>query len=378
MNEKEVSEIRRRFRPDKNNIRNIRGCYVNKEGEMISQLNQSLALMPQEEAENCISIIKKTLSGTLNKNLLNIEFSTQQVVDSEEHRLLMALKDSSLKDEEVIEQFFQKVIQSVQMDENYLILLTHDTYDIPFRSKDGERQDDNFSEVYNYILCSVCPVKLTKPALGYYVTENAFRNSKTDWVVSPPKLGFLFPAFDERSTNIYSALFYVQDTSETHSEFVNAVFHCNVPMPADEQKEMFQSILCESLEKECDFDTVCAVQEHLKNMIEEHKANKEETPLTISKTHVSRILETQGVSKEHIESFEQQYDEQFGSDTNLSPKNLVDSKNTVVRTPNIKIQISGESDQLVETRIINGIKYILIRAEDGVEVNGVPVHITPE
>lgn len=378
MNEKEVSEIRRRFRPDKNNIRSIRGCYVNKEGEMISQLNQSLALMPQEEAENCISILKKTLSGTLNKNLLNIEFSTQQVVDSEEHRLLMALKDSSLKDEEVIEQFFQKVIQSVHMDENYLILLTHDTYDVPFRSKDGERQDDNSSEVYSYILCSVCPVKLTKPALGYYVTENAFRNSKTDWVVSPPKLGFLFPAFDERSTNIYSALFYVQDTSETHSEFVDTVFHCNVPMPADEQKEMFQSILCESLEKECDFDTVCAVQEHLKNMIEEHKSNKEEAPLTISKNHVSRILETQGVSKEHIESFEQQYDEQFGSDTNLSPKNLVDSKNTVVTAPNIKIQISGESDQLVETRIINGIKYILIRAEDGVEVNGVPVHITPE
>lgn len=378
MNEKEVSEIRRRFRPDKNNIRSIRGCYVNKEGEMISQLNQSLALMPQEEAENCISILKKTLSGTLNKNLLNIEFSTQQVVDSEEHRLLMALKDSSLKDEEVIEQFFQKVIQSVQMDENYLILLTHDTYDVPFRSKDGERQDDNSSEVYSYILCSVCPVKLTKPALGYYVTENAFRNCKTDWVVSPPKLGFLFPAFDERSTNIYSALFYVQDTSETHSEFVDTVFHCNVPMPADEQKEMFQSILCESLEKECDFDTVCAVQEHLKNMIEEHKANKEEVPLTISKSNITRILETQGVSKEHIESFEQQYDEQFGSDTSLSPKNLVDSKNTVVTAPNIKIQISGESDQLVETRIINGIKYILIRAEDGVEVNGVPVHITPE
>ncbi|WP_085833902.1 DUF4317 domain-containing protein [Clostridium merdae] len=378
MNEKEVSEIRRRFRPDKNNIRSIRGCYVNKEGEMISQLNQSLALMPQEEAENCISILKKTLSGTLNKNLLNIEFSTQQVVDSEEHRLLMALKDSSLKDEEVIEQFFQKVIQSVQMDENYLILLTHDTYDVPFRSKDGERQDDNSSEVYSYILCSVCPVKLTKPALGYYVTENAFRNSKTDWVVSPPKLGFLFPAFDERSTNIYSALFYVQDTSETHSEFVDTVFHCNVPMPADEQKEMFQSILCESLEKECDFDTVCAVQEHLKNMIEEHKANKEEVPLTISKSHVSRILETQGVSKEHIESFEQQYDEQFGSDTSLSPKNLVDSKQTVVSAPNIKIQISGEGDQMVETRVINGIKYILIRAEDGVEVNGVPVHITSD
>lgn len=376
MNEKEVSEIRRRFRTEKNNIRSIRGCYVNTKGEIISEFNQSVALMPQEEAENFISILKKTLSGTLNKNLINMEFSTQQVVDSEEHRLLMALKDTSLKDEDVIHRFFQNVIGSIALDENYLILLTHDTYDVPFRSKDGQTQDDNSTEVYSYILCSICPVKLTKPVLGYYVNENTFRNCKTDWAVSPPKLGFLFPAFDDRSANIYSTLYYVQDSSETYAQFVDTMFHCNVPMPAAEQKETFQSILCESLERECDFDTVCAVQEQLKNLIEEHKANKEEIPLTVSKGHVARILETHGVSKEHIESFEKQFDEQFGPETNLSPKNLVETNQLVVTAPNIKIQVNGSTDHLVETRVINGVKYIMIRAEDGVEVNGVPVHIT--
>ena len=161
MNEKEVSEIRRRFRTEKNNIRSIRGCYVNTKGEIISEFNQSVALMPQEEAENFISILKKTLSGTLNKNLINMEFSTQQVVDSEEHRLLMALKDSSLKDEDVIHRFFQNVIASIALDENYLILLTHDTYDVPFRSKDGQTQDDNSTEVYSYI--SVSYTHLTLP-----------------------------------------------------------------------------------------------------------------------------------------------------------------------------------------------------------------------
>lgn len=376
MNEKEVSEIRRRFRPEKNNIRGIRGCYVNTKGEMISQFHQSVALMPQEEAENFISILKKTLSGTLNKNLIHLEFSTQQVVDSEEHRLLMALKDSSLKDEDAIQHFFEKVIRSVVSDENYLILLTHDTYDVPFRSKDGQKQEDNSTEVYSYILCSICPVKQTKPVLGYYATENTFHNCTADWVVSPPKLGFLFPAFDDRSANIYNALYYVQDSSETYSEFIDTVFHCDVPMPAAEQKEAFQSILCGSLERECDFDTVSAVQEQMKNLIEEHKANKEEIPLTVSKGHVARILEAQGVSKEHVESFKQQFDEQFGPEANLSPKNLVDTNQFVVTAPNVKIQVSGDGDHLVETRIINGIKYIMIRAEDGVEVNGVPVHIT--
>lgn len=376
MNEKEVSEIRRRFRPEKSNITSIRGCYVNKNKEIISEFNQSVALMPEEESERFLSILKKTLSGTLQKNLIGIEFTTEQVIDSEEHKLLMALRDSSLKEEGAIQAFFQKVIQAVTMEENYLILLTCDTYDVPYRSKDGQKQEDASSEVYSYVLCSICPVKMTKPALSYYVNENLFRNCTTDWIVSPPEMGFLFPAFDDRSANIYNALYYTRDISETHSEFVDAVFHSEVPMPAAEQKEAFQSILCSALEDECDFDTVQAVHEQLQGLIEEHKANKEEEPLTVSKGHVVRILKAQGVSESHLECFEEQFDKQFGSETNLSPKNIVDTKQTVVTTSDIKIQVNSGRDDLVETRIINGIKYILIRVEDGVEVNGVPVHIS--
>ncbi|WP_101696578.1 DUF4317 domain-containing protein [Clostridium minihomine] len=376
MNEKEVSEIRRRFRPEKSNITSIRGCYVNKNKEIISEFNQSVALMPEEESERFLSILKKTLSGTLQKNLIGIEFTTEQVIDSEEHKLLMALRDSSLKEEGAIQAFFQKVIQAVTMEENYLILLTCDTYDVPYRSKDGQKQDDASSEVYTYVLCSICPVKMTKPALSYYVNENLFRNCTTDWIVSPPEMGFLFPAFDDRSANIYNALYYTRDISETHSEFVDAVFHSEVPMPAAEQKEAFQSILCSALEDECNFDTVQAVHEQLQGLIEEHKANKEEEPLTVSKGHVMQILKAQGVSESHLECFEEQFDEQFGSETNLSPKNIVDTKQTVVTTSDIKIQVNSGRDDLVETRIINGIKYILIRVEDGVEVNGVPVHIS--
>lgn len=376
MNEKEVSEVRRRFRPEKSNITHIRGCYVNTKGEIISEFNQSVALMPEDEAEKFFSILKKTLSGTLSKNLIEMEFSTQQVVDSEEHKLLMALKDSSLKDEELIHTLFQKIIQSVSFEENYLILLAHDTYDVPYRSKDGERQNDASSEVYSYFLCSICPVKETKPALSYDVVENLFRNCLVDWIVSPPEMGFLFPAFDDRSANIYSALYYTRDIAETNSELVDAVFHCEVPMPAAAQKEAFQTILCNSLETECSFETVQAVHEKLQGMIEEHKANKVEIPLTVSKENVVQILKYHGVSDEHIESFEEQFDGEFGADANLSPKNIVDTKQTVVTVPDIKIQVSAGRDDLVETRVINGVKYILIRADDGVEVNGVPVHIS--
>ena len=214
MNEKEISEIRRRFRPDRSGISHIRGCYVNENREIVSQFDQSLGLMSQEESEKLLAILRRTLSGTLGKNLADITFSTQQVVDSEEHRLLMALRGSSLADEEAVQALFQRVISSLTLEGNYLILLAHDTYDVPYRAKDGERMDDASDQVFSYILCSICPVKLTKPALSYQVQEGVFCTKTADWVVAPPALGFLFPAFDDRSANIYGALYSTLATDE--------------------------------------------------------------------------------------------------------------------------------------------------------------------
>lgn len=375
MNEKEISEIRRRFRPDKSNIANVRGCYVNKEKEIIAEFNQSIHVMQEEEAEKFLSILKRTLSGTIHKNLIDIEFTNQQVVDSEEHKLLMKLRETALKDDECLHEFFEKVIQDLVMDENYLILLAHDTYDVPYRSKDGYKQEDASSDVFTYVLCSICPVKMTKPALSYHASENEFGSAAVDWIVSPPEIGFMFPAFDDRCTNIYNALYYTRSTTENHQEFVSSVFNLEAPMPAEEQKETFQNVLCTTLEEECNFEVVQAVHEQLQGMIEEHKESKEEEPLTISKKGMERILESHQVSESHIEAFSQYFDEQFGPDTRISPKNLIDTKQLEIIMPDVKIKINADREDLVETRIIDGIKYVLIRAEEGVELNGIPVRI---
>jgi hypothetical protein len=376
MNEKEVSEIRRRYRQDKSSISHIRGCYVNEKREILSQFDQSLGLMSQEETEKFLSILKRTLSGTLGKNLMDITFATDQVVHGEEHKLLMTLRNSSLKDENAVAAFFQRVIQSLTLEGNYLILLAHDSYDVPYRSKDGEKQQDASSEVYSYILCSICPVKLTPPALIYYVYENQFRNRAADWLVSPPELGFIFPAFDDRSTNLYNALYYSRDSKENHEEFVDAVFKTEVPMPAAAQKELFQSMLGDALADDCCFEVVQAVQEELCEMIELHKVNKEEAPLVITKGTIQGVLSSCGVSNGGMATFEESFDKGFGADAQLSPRNIVDTKQLEVRTPDVTIKVSPERSDLVKTRIINGIKYILIRADEGVEVNGVNIHIS--
>ncbi|MGI5896407.1 MAG: DUF4317 domain-containing protein [Oscillospiraceae bacterium] len=376
MNEKEIAEIRRRFRPDKSNISHVRGCYVNSNREIISQFSQSLALTPQEEAEKILALLKRSLSGTLGKNLIDVTFTTQQVVDSDEHRLLMTLRNSALNDEEAVQTFYQRVIQALSLEGQYMILLAQDTYDVPYRSKDGESLEDASSEVFSYILCSICPVKMTQPALSYFASDNQLHNRTADWIVSAPELGFLFPAFDDRSANIYNALYYSRNTAENHQELVEALFNTEIPMPAADQKETFEAILETTLERDCSYDVVQTVHEQLYELIEEHKANKEAEPPVVSKRDMKQVLQGCGISEQRVTVFEEKYDAAFGPDTGLSPRNLVDSK-FQVKTPDVTIQVNPERSDLIETRVINGAKYILIRAEDGVEVNGVDIHIAP-
>ncbi len=375
MNEKEISEIRRRYRFEKSNITHVRGCYVNEMGEIVSEFNQSLGLMSQDECEKFLAVIRRTLSGTLGKNLVDINFDTQQVVSGEEHKLLMELRNSALDNGDAVQAFFRRAIASITLEGNYLILLAYDRYDVPYRSSDGEKQNDASNDVFSYILCSICPVKTTKPALGFHAHENRFCSLPPDWVVSPPELGFLFPAFDDRSTNLYGALYYSRDITDSHTEFVDTVFRSAVPMPAAAQKETFQTLLEETLSEDCCYEVVQSVHDQLTGMIALHKESKVAEPLVVSKGAVKSILQSCGVSDSGVNAFDVQYDSSFGEETDLSPRNLVESKMEIC-TPDVTIHVNPQRSDLVETRVIGGKKYILIRADEGVEVNGVNIHIS--
>lgn len=375
MNEREVSELRRRFRADKSNITKLRGCYVNDKGEILSQFSTSVALMLEDEKEKVLSVLKKSLSGALGKNLLEISFPTKQVMEGAEHRLLRDLKDSRLEDDAACEKFYEKVVKTVSMDTNYLILLAYDAYDVPFKGKDGSGFSEGSDQVFSYIVCSICPVKLSKSGLSFHAQEQEFHNAKTDWLVAAPELGFLFPAFDDRSSNLYGALAYTRNAADNHEEFVQTVFGAQAPMAATRQQETFQTMLGAALEEDCSIKVVQAVHAQFSDMIEEHKQSKDKDPLMISKPEVNHMLKTSGVPEEKIKAFSDRFDEEFGEHTDLRPKNLVDPGKFRVNTPDVKIQVAPEKRDLIETRILGGVKYILIRAEEGVEVNGVTVEI---
>ena len=370
MNQKELREIRRRFQPERSGITHIYGCYVNSQREIISELDEALGLLTKEEGEKYLSLLKKALSGALGKNLLDISFATKQVMDSEEHRLLSALRKSELQDAELRGSFYRTVIDAIDMeDTNYLILLAFDAYDVPHYGKDGN--PDDAGEVYRYMVCAVCPVKSGKAELGYVAEEKRFHSSLLGQIVAAPTLGFLFPSFDERSTNIYNALLYTRSTEDDHQSFIDAVFRTEVPMPARRQRDTFSQVLEESLEKKGSFEVLRSVHEQLSERIALHRESKDPEPLRLSVDELGEILENSGSAPEEVERFRKNCAESFGPDALLAPGNIADPKRLNIESQEIKISLDPKLSYLIETREIDGRKYILIPADAGVELNGI-------
>ncbi len=376
MNEKELREIKRTLDPEKTAVNAIYGCYVNGEGKIISRFRKSYGMIQREEGEKYLALFRKTISGTIGKTLVDIPFDTNAVQNSEEHKLLTLLKDTCLENETSVDSLYEKIISSCGIQENYVILLTCNKYDVPYKTHDNEKLGDS-EEVFTYIICTICPVKMSKSSLAYDSEEKSFKNINGDGVVTSPVLGFMFPAFDNRQTNIYDALMFTKDTGDAHEEFTSSVFGSKMSlMPADDQRSTFRSLLCESLENDCDLDVAKEVRRQLNERIEAHRQSKDPENLVISKNQVKGILESCGIAEEKLVSFSENYNESFGSTTDLPPKNIMETKKFELRTPDVVIKVAPDKTDLVETRIIDGVKYVLIRADDGVELNGLPLNIT--
>lgn len=374
MTEKEIGELRRRLRPDRTAITAIRGCYVSESREILTRFRQSLGLCAEEDKETYLKLLKKVLSGTLDKNLLDLPFRTAQVADSDEHRLLMVLRESALEDEEALDKFYQMVISSLTIEGNYLILLAFERYDVPFKAKDGAALEDG-SEVFPYVLCAICPVKPTKAQLSYRAEEKDFHIRDAGWAAGMPELGFLFPAFDGRRSNIYDVLYYTKSSANNHPELIDALFHIDAPKPADEQREAFQAVLSAALADECSMRVVQSVQDELAQRIELHRETRSDDALIVSRSDVTAVLQDCGVSEEHVAAFNVQFDKEFGQDTLLSPRNLVTPKKLELKLPDVVVHVAPDRRDLVETRVMGGVPYLLIRADDGVELNGINIEI---
>lgn len=374
MKEKEIAEIRRRYRSDRSNISRICGCYVNDKKEIISEFDQSLGMMSEDDANGMLTLLKKVLSGRIGTNLLEIDFSAEQVSVGEEYALLSKLKQSELKDADVRAELYNKIIENFEMAGSYLILLAHDNHDVFDINADGTKAEDS-ATVYSYVICAICPVKEGKPSMSYYFPEKCFRSICADTVLSRPEIGFIFPVLEDRQTNIYKSLYYTKNLENNYSELVNALFAKEAPMPAKEQKYTFGEVLEETVGEECSLRLVSSIHAQLNEIIEENKNEKEDELPFIDKKDAGEMLRYCGVSEEKIAAFEEGFEKSFGENAEISPSNLSGTKQLQIETSEATVKVNAGCGSIVQSRIIDGVKYILIRADNDITVNGVNVKI---
>ncbi len=370
MNEREVREIRRRFKPEKSNIPTIYGCFVNESKQIIANFEQSIILSDTDESEKLLRAMKKVLSGGLGTNLIDIEFSTKQVLESEKHKLLTELRNCKLTDKTLRDSFYKQVIECTELDSSYCILLACDVYDVFTRDNEGEGES---STVFPYIVCGICPIKNTPDTLTFRESDKLFHSLSAASVLTSCELGFMFPAFDDRQANIYHALYYTRSLSNNRAGFIDGIFGTLPPMPTVMQRATFNQCLKEGLKDECDLQLVRDVHREISELQQIHKETKNPEPLLISSAMVTQILDNLGVEEQEIQEFKKVFDRDFGANAELAPKNMINVGKFELKSPNVTIKVNPEHTDLVSTQVINGVKYVLIRAEEGVEVNGIDV-----
>lgn len=367
----EISEIKKLFTPSNCSITRICGCYVDGEKNKKTEFKEAFLALPEEEMFKYFEILRKTLSGSLGKNLLTLEFPLKSEEEGGTQEFLLKLRDSKLKDDALLDEFYDKIIEAYEYVGNYLILVIHDVYDVPGKTSDGLEMEDASDEVYEYIMVSICPVNLSKPGLSYNAAENTFQNRIRDWVVAAPEHGFLFPAFNDRGADLHSTLYYSKNADDLKEDFTNLILDCPLPLPAGGQKVSFHTLIEETLQETCSIEAVINIHEKLNEMIEEHK--EDPVPLTLDKEEVKTVFASSGVSNEKMELFDSCYDATAGEKTELVVNNVVNTRTFEVKMPDVVIKVNPERMDLVETKTIDGKECLVISLGNDVEVNGITV-----
>ncbi len=406
MNRKEINEIKALYDSVQDcSILRLAGCYVNGEKNKVKTFNESFYNLPEEEMYKYLEIFRKTLSGVPGKNLLDMAFTEGGADESAGHGLLDRIRRSELKDDEVLQSFYDKVISSYDIVGNYLILLIYQSYDVPGMTTDGIMEEDASDEVYNYILCSICPMKLTKPGLGFDETVGEIHTLRQSFAVELPETGFIYPAFNERSSDYTMILYSTKRTDNIQDMLLEDVLKVSTTLPAKQQKAGFTEFVSDILGNDSSFETVLAVQENLSETIKTIKNESNGETVFLDKTAVRNVFENSGVSEEKLKDFSRKFDDQFdmqkiykkniesvsengeempAMDTQrrvpsvkveekLFADNVVPTRNFEVKTKDMVLRINSKHTDIIDTRVIDGKKCLVIELTEDLTVNGIPV-----
>lgn len=371
MRKKDILELKKRFKKDHCTFTKMCGCYVNGEKNILLKFRETFLNLEEDDYFKYLEIAKKVLSGTIENNILELNFELNEEHVNEKQLEFMKLKNSQLKDDLLIDDFYNSIINNYDYEGNFLILIFHDAYDIITKTKDNAKLDES-EEVYEYILCAICPVELSKAGLRYFEEENSIKSRTRDWVVEAPSNGFVFPAFINRTTDVNSIMYYTKNAKDTHPELMENVLGCPSKQTNTEKKETFNDILRDALgpdEKKSDHFFM-EIQESLNNKIEEHNIIHEdsETPIFLTDEVIQDILNESGVPDEITTKIEKSYSESFG-DTPPVADILIDNKALAAKAQKKKEEMLEKQVRILENKLERVTQDNSLNTEAAVEVD---------
>ena len=371
MDKKAIAEIRKLMTLKNCRIDKIRGCYVDENREIVTEIRDTFLALEESTVEKYCEIFRQTLSGKPGKNLFNLEFPLAEEEAGGRQDLLYRLQKSGLDDSTLLRAFFDRVIETAQFPDKYLILLAHGLYDIPGRTSDGIDMEDASDYVYDFILCSICPVILLKEGLCYDPDKMCFLDRRSDWAVQRPDAGFLFPAFNDRGSDIHQLLYFARRPDELHPELSDDLLRCPMPLPEEDQRGVFKKVVESTLGRDCDFENVKNIHEAIGQLVEQEKDSGE--PPQIEKVQLRRILYENGAPEESLDLFDAAFDDAVGEGGSLMAENAAETKKLEIKTPSLRITVKAEMADMIKTRFIDGIEYLTIPVADDIEVNGIRI-----
>lgn len=371
MRKKDILELKKRFKKDHCTFTKMCGCYVNGEKNILLKFRETFLNLEEDDYFKYLEIAKKVLSGTIENNILELNFELNEEHVNEKQLEFMKLKNSQLKDDLLLDDFYNSIINNYDYEGNFLILIFHDAYDIITKTKDNAKLDES-EEVYEYILCAICPVELSKAGLRYFEEENSIKSRTRDWVVEAPSNGFVFPAFINRTTDVNSIIYYTKNAKDTHPELMENVLGCPSKQTNTEKKETFNDILRDALgpdEKKSDHFFM-EIQESLNNKIEEHNIIHEdsETPIFLTDEVIQDILNESGVPDEITTKIEKSYAESFG-DTPPVADILIDNKALAAKAQKKKEEMLEKQVRILENKLERVTQDNSLNTEAAVEVD---------
>ena len=369
MNKKEISEIKKQFTEDRCAISRIAACYVDANKEIKCSMKEAFLSLGKEEEYKYYDLFRKSLSGTIGSNLFTMEFSIDAENPGGEWDFLYKLNKSELKDDSLIDEFFNKVISSYEYGQNYYIVLIHSKYDIPGKTKDSLELEDASEDVFSYLNALICPVTLTKGCLSYNAEENLIRDRIRDWVVEPPITAFMFPAFNDRNTDLHSVLYYSKTAKEMHPEFIEKVLHAMPARTIIEQKANFNTLIEDTLDEACEFEVVKNIHDNIKELIDMNADNPD--PVMITKDELKQIFYDAGADGDKMSSFDDKFDDSIGQGETIPAASLVNKRSFKIETPDISIRVNPERTDLLRTKIIDGQQCLVIAVDSHMTVNGI-------